>query len=174
MKLWLLDADVIIKLLEIDVFDRLVDLHEVHVASAVVDEVKYFKRDGKRVQVAFENEYIQTGRIVKDIASPDEIKSIITRLPRLRRDTLHTGELESLAILTREESVTMCTFDAAAIKTLPFLGASDRAVSAERLLHESGLTLSPKHTLDPRLTDAYFKSNLEQGRKDFLIEGEFK
>jgi hypothetical protein len=47
LKLWLLDADVIIKLLELDVFDRLADKHELHVAATVVDEVKYYRRDGQ-------------------------------------------------------------------------------------------------------------------------------
>jgi len=52
----LLDADVIIKLLEIDVFDRLADKHELHVASTVVDEVKFYRRGGKKLQVDFRRE----------------------------------------------------------------------------------------------------------------------
>ncbi len=42
MKLWLLDADVVIKFLEIDVFDKLAGLHELHASSSVIDEVKYY------------------------------------------------------------------------------------------------------------------------------------
>ena len=48
MRLWLLDADVVIKFLEIDVFDKLTGLHELHVASSVSDEVKYYRRNGKK------------------------------------------------------------------------------------------------------------------------------
>jgi len=33
LKLWLLDADVVIKFLEIDVFDKLAGLHELHASS---------------------------------------------------------------------------------------------------------------------------------------------
>lgn len=68
MKLWLLDADVIIKLLEIDVFDRLVAMHELHVASTVVDEVKYFRRGGQKFQVDFRQQYIETHRVIETTA----------------------------------------------------------------------------------------------------------
>lgn len=73
MRLWLLDADVVIKFLEIDVFDTLAAQHELHVASSV-----------------------------------------------------------------------------------------------EKLLSISGLTVSPKHKLDVRLSEAYFRSNLDEGEKDFI------
>ena len=61
MKLWLLDADVIIKLLEIDVFDRLVTMHELHVASTVVDEVKFFRRGGQKFQINFRQQCVTWG-----------------------------------------------------------------------------------------------------------------
>jgi hypothetical protein len=86
----------------------------------------------------------------------------------LRQESIHVGEIESLAILVREEKMTLCTFDAAAIRTLPFLGVSDRAISAEMLLRLSGLTLSPQYKLDVRLSEGYFKSNLREGQKDFI------
>ena len=77
--------------------------------------------------------------------------------------------LESLAVLVGQEDLTLCTFDAAAIRSLPFLDATDRAVSAERLLQSSGLTLSPGYKLDPRLSEEYFKSNIELGCQEFIL-----
>ena len=168
MKLWLLDADVIIKLLELDVFDRLADQHEVHVASTVIDEVKYFRREGQKVRVDFRGTYVESGRAVEDSATVEQMQEVVGRLPVLKQQVIHAGELESLAVLVNREDLTLCTFDAAAIRTLPFLDASDRSVSAERLLQSSGLKLSPGHKLDPRLTEEYFKNNLEHGRLEFI------
>ena len=71
MKLWLLDADVIIKLLELDVFDRLAAQHEVHVASTVVDEVKYYRREGQKVRVDFRAVYILPGRVSEASATAE-------------------------------------------------------------------------------------------------------
>jgi hypothetical protein len=69
LKLWLLDADVIIKLLELDVLDRLAKQHELHVASTVVDEVKYYRRngekDGQKIRVDFRQAYITSGRVIE-------------------------------------------------------------------------------------------------------------
>ena len=168
MKLWLLDADVIIKLLELDVFDRLADKHELHVAATVVDEVKYYRRDGQKVRVDFRSVYVASGRVVEATATVVQMQEVINRLPPLKQQVIHAGELESLAVLVQREDLTLCTFDAAAIRTLPFLDASDRSVSAERLLQSSGLKLSPGHKLDVRLTEEYFRSNLEHGRLEFI------
>jgi len=169
LKLWLLDADVVIKFLEIDVFDKLAAQHELHVASSVIGEVKhYYSRSGEKIPVNFREQFIDTGRVVESIAVIEEIKGILKQLPPLKREAIHTGEIESLAILLREEKFTLCTFDYAAIRTLPFLGMSDRAISAEMLLSISGLTVSPKHKLDVRLSEAYFRSNLDEGEKDFI------
>ena len=73
MKLWLLDADVIIKLLEIDVFDKLVDMHDLNVASTVVVEVKHYKRDGRKILVDFRAQYIDSGRVTETSATADEM-----------------------------------------------------------------------------------------------------
>ncbi|MBT0663127.1 hypothetical protein KI809_02335 [Geobacter pelophilus] len=168
MKLWLLDADVIIKLLEIDVFDRLVAMHDLHVASTVVDEVKYYRRAGRKFQVDFRQQYITTGLVTETLATAEEMQEVLRRLPLLRQQGVHAGEIESLAVLVRQEDLTLCTFDAAAIRTLPFLDVTERAVSAERLLRTSGLTLSPGFKLDPRLSEEYFRSNVDQGLREFV------
>jgi len=168
LKLWLLDADVVIKFLEIDVLDKLAGLHELHASSSVIDEVKYYHRDAKKIPVNFRKQYIDTGLVIESSASVDEIHDILKLLPSLKREAIHAGEIESLAILVREKALTFCTFDAAAIRTLPFLSVTDRAISAERLLNSSGLTLSSGNKLDVRLSEAYFRSNVDEGKKDFI------
>jgi len=166
--LWLLDADVIIKFLEIDVFDKLAGMHELHIASSVIDEVKFYRRNGKKISINFRQEYIDPGYVIESSAAIGEIKDVLKCLPSLKREAIHLGEIESLAILVREEALTLCTFDAAAIRTLPFLGMTERAISAERLLNVSGLTLASGHKLDGRLSESYFRSNIDEGKKDFI------
>lgn len=168
MRLWLLDADVVIKFLEIDVFDKLMGLHELHVASSVSDEVKYYRRNGKKIPVNFRQQYIDTGKVIESTALIKEIQDVLKCLPSLKQEAIHAGELESLAILVREEALMLCTFDAAAIQTLPFLSMTERAISAEQLLNLSGLTLASGHKLDVRLSEDYFRSNLNKGKQDFI------
>jgi len=168
LKLWLLDADVIIKLLEIDVFDRLVAMHDLYVTSTVVDEVKYYRRGGQKFQVDFRQQYVDSGLMTETTATAEEMQEVLRRLPVLRRQGVHAGEIESLAVLVRQDDLILCTFDAAAIRALPFLDVTERAVSAERLMQTSGLTLSPGFKLDPRLSESYFRSNIEHGLREFV------
>ena len=143
-------------------------LLELHVASSVIGEVKYYRRNGKRIQVNFRKQYIDPGDVIESTASIGKIQAVLKCLPSLKRDAIHAGETESLAILVREQTLTLCTFDAAAIRTLPFLEVTERAVSAEQLLNLSGLTLATGHKLDARLSEAYFRSNLDKGTQDFI------
>ncbi len=75
MKLWLLDADVTIKLLELGVLDSLAKQHKIHVASTVASEVKYYKKSKQKIQVDFRKVYIDTGK-----------KRITASLERRRRE----------------------------------------------------------------------------------------
>ena len=168
MRLWLLDADVVIIFLEIDVFDKLAELHVLHAASSVIAEVQYYRRSGKKIPINFRQQYINTGAVIESTAAIEEIQDVLKCLPPLKREAIHAGEMESLAILVREEALTLCTFDAAAIRTLPFLGMTERAISAEQLLKVSGLTLASGHIIDVRLSESYFRSNLDEGGKDFI------
>ncbi|MHC1727420.1 MAG: hypothetical protein AB9866_15690 [Syntrophobacteraceae bacterium] len=168
MRLWLLDADVIIKLLELDVFDRLVSQHKIHVASTVIHEVKYYRQNGEKTPVTFRQTYVTQGRVSEVTATVEELKEVMRKLPPLQQQALDAGEIESLATLVKDGELTFCTFDAAAIRALPFLDATTRAISAERLFRLSGLTLSPNHKLDVRLSEEYFRSNLAQGQMEFV------
>jgi len=163
LKLWLLDADVIIDLLSLSLFDKLIKNHKVFAGSTVIGEVKSFKRSNARQSIDLRQQYVENNLIKELSASAEEIKKVLNKLPEIYRDTIHTGELELLAILAREDNLTFCCCDAAAIRTLPFLGLSDRGISVERLLKISGFTRSD---LQDRHTDKYFKDNLAIGKRD--------
>ena len=163
MKLWLLDADVIIDLLSLDVFDRLAGSHEIFAASTVIDEVRFFKRSDEKHPVDLQQQYVSSGLVKELSASPDEIKEVLTKLPAINHENIDPGELESLAILSREEGLIFCSCDAAAIRALPFLDLSDKGISVESLLKSSGLQRSD---LKDRHTDKYFKGNLAIGQEN--------
>ena len=163
MKLWLLDADVIIDLLSLSLFDKLIRNHKVFAGSTVIGEVKSFKRSNERQSIDLRQNYIENGLISEHSASAEEIKKILDKLPKSSRDAIHAGELESLAILVREDNLNFCSCDATAIRTLPLLGLSDRGISVEKLLKLSGLTQS---SLKERHTEKYFKNNLAIGQQE--------
>ncbi len=146
-----------------DVFDKLIKNHEVHVASTVIDEVKFFKKADKKHSINLRQQYVENGLIKENNAISDEIEKILKKLPPLSHDTIDAGELESLAILVKEENLTFCSCDAAAIRALPFLDLSERGISAESLLKSSGLRQSK---LKDKHTDQYFQANLKIGQEN--------
>lgn len=163
MRLWILDADVIIDLLGMDVFDKLAALHEIHAASAVIDEVKHYWQGEIKVLVDFRNKYIQMGLVEELSASADEISNVLSQLPPPKQDALDLGELESLAVLVRDHNLIFCSRDAAAIRAMPFLDVTERGISVESLLSKSGLQ---RRDLKDFHTDEYLKNNLSIGQKD--------
>jgi len=170
LKLWLLDADILIDFLSQNVLDKLATIHEIYAASSVIEEVKYFKRDGKKCPVSFRENYIQPG-LIKEISATTENASILlSRLPLISRSfTIHPGEIESLAILIGDSSLIFCTCDAATIRTLPFLDLTERGVSAEELLKQSGLS---KAGLQDRHTEKYFRTNIAIGKEHKIYQFE--
>ena len=138
MRLWLLDADVIIDLLEIDIFNKLVKKHDVYIVTTVIDdEVQYFYESGDkttpRIYVNLRGEYVERGLIKELSATQVVLKKVLDAQPAIRRGSLDAGELECLAVLLKEETenedneIILCSCDAAAIRTLPALNLSHAA-----------------------------------------------
>lgn len=163
MKLWLLDADIIIDFLSIDVFEKLVELHEIFVASSVVEEVDYYKKDREKIEIDFRAKFIVSGLVQELSATLSETEQMLSSLPPLLRETLHGGEIESLTVLLKNTDLTFCSCDAATIRMLPLLNLSENGVSAEKLLEMSGLS---KSDLQAKHTKEYFKTNLEIGQRE--------
>lgn len=92
MRLWLLDADVIIKLLELDVFNQLAGKHELNAAFTVTNEVKYYRRKGQKISVNFRQTYITPVRVSEVEATVEEMQDAMRRLPPLKQQALHAGE----------------------------------------------------------------------------------
>jgi len=163
LKLWLLDADIIIDFLSIDVFEKLVELHKIFVASSVVEEVDYYKKDREKIEIDFRAKFIDSGLVQELSATLSETEQMLSNLPPLLRETLHVGEIESLTVLLKNTDLTFCSCDAAAIRMLPLLNLSENGVSAEKLLEMSGLS---KSDLQAKHTKEYFKTNLEIGQRE--------
>jgi hypothetical protein len=161
LKLWLLDADVIIDLLAANAFNQLVDIHDVHVAETVANEVKYYKVRGKKIYLDFKGEYVDTGKVMCLSVSVASYSRLIQALPASIYQGMDDGEQESLAALLENLELIFCTCDKAAIMSLPFLNCEDRGISTERLLRESGVTAS---VIYEKNTEKYFRACLGEGQ----------
>ena len=163
LKLWILDADVIIDLLSFEVFETLTNHCELHLSSTVIEEVKYYKKSSVKVQVDFRAEYVGTGKVTEVSASRDDLEEVRNLLPALYKQGIGAGELESLAVLNKNRELVFCSMDGLAIKSLPFIDMADNGISVERLLKQSGVTVNG---LKKTHTEEYFKTKLGEGQQD--------
>lgn len=151
-----------------ELFDLLVKNFEIYAESSVIDQIKYCRRSGRSIPIQFRRDYVEKDLVKELVATTDDLKDLYSKIPLKYQPTIHSGEIESLAVLLKREDLIFCSCDSATIRVLPLLDISERGISAEKLLANSGLG-NPKKLLE-RHKEEYFKDNLQIGREYKIYE----
>jgi hypothetical protein len=96
-KLLLLDADVVIDLHSLGLFDRIIKGYEVHITKTVLNEALYFKSGGARTKINIRGRVTIIENV--DVAHLQAVRNE-AKEARLGIDL---GELEAIACLRQEE-----------------------------------------------------------------------
>jgi hypothetical protein len=157
----ILDANVIIKACEIDIWTRLIGECSVVVPSIVVHAEAIFYNTTSGVVVIDLPELVTLGKLKEEPATAEELTAIYRVFDRLFAGQMHDGELEALALLKSEKlaDAVYCTGDGPAIEALALLDLSYKGISMEKLLLTCGL----KKPLEQQYTEPFFKKHLEIG-----------
>jgi predicted nucleic acid-binding protein len=154
-KLLLLDADVVIDLHSLDLFDILAKAYNVMVTQEVFREAKWYPKRGKKIAIDIEDKV----SIITDI-SIDRVHEVYSEA-REARLTIDDGEATSIAyIIQKKEDLRFCTCDKAAIILLSYMGLEKDAVSLETALRES----SHHKKLFPRHLKSEFQDCVKEGK----------
>lgn len=155
-KLLLLDADVVIDLHTLGLFDRINKGFEIHITKTVLDEASYFKSGGARTKIDIRNRVT----VIENVA--------VEHLQKVRNEAkearlgIDPGEMEAIACLMQEdEGLIFCTCDQAAIKLLAFMNLEERSVSFEKALRSTGYQ---KKNLYPRHWEKKFTECIREGK----------
>jgi hypothetical protein len=155
-KLLLLDADVVIDLHALSLFDRINKGFEIHITKTVLDEASYFKSGGARTKIDIR--YRVT--VIENVA--------VEHLQTIRNEAMEArlgidpGEMEAIACLIQEdEGLIFCTCDQAAIKLLAFMNLEEKSVSMEKALRTTGYQ---KKNLYPRHWEKTFTECIREGK----------
>ena len=155
-KLLLLDADVIIDLHTLGLFEKITKTYEVYVTRTVLSEAEYFKRGGKKHKIDISD--IVT--VISDV-DLDSLKKVQGEAKESRLG-IDPGELESIAYLSNaEEEVTFCTCDKAAIKLISYMELETKSISVEKAVKGAG---HYKKNLYPRHFEKMFKECINDGK----------
>ena len=155
-KLLLLDADVVIDLHTLGLFDRINKGFEIQITKTVLDEASYFKSGGARTKIDIRNRVT----VIENVAV-EHLQTVRNEAKEARLG-IDPGEMEAIACLIQEhEGLIFCTCDQAAIKLLAFMNLEERSVSIEKALRSTGYQ---KKNLYPRHWEKTFTECIREGK----------
>lgn len=139
LKLLILDANVVIYLHELGVWQKLISASDVHLARTVVaDEAVYYEADGENIPIDLSGDERQA-RIQEFEVSLADIVRFRDQFDPVYVGELDPGETESLAFLTQSKGFLIASGDAIVYRVLGRLNRSDQGISLEEILQKVGL-----------------------------------
>lgn len=169
MKIFLLDADVIIWCAENDKLDPLFKGKKIKIPNVIYEQVRYIEdpQTRERKTIRFQK-YINNGSLEKiDNPVSDDIKEIrntYKRCPHLAE--LDEGEVECITLLKKKPNYSFCTGDKGAIRVLGFLQFSEQTVSLEEILRGA-------QNIRESFTKQYKEKYLREGSDLWVQYGEW-
>ena len=164
-KLLLLDADVVIHLFELGIWEDVIQRCDVHLAGTVIGEADhYVDAEGFHHEIDLQP-YVADKRIARFDLEPKDMDVFKKRFGITYLERLDPGETESLTyLLTARGECTICSADKIVFRVLGALRRSDQALSLEEILQQIGLG----RRLSRQFTRAYREEWTRKGFEDGL------
>jgi hypothetical protein len=171
-KCLLLDANVVIKLFSLGLWNALMKQCEIHLSEIVVGEANYFE-DSKGVRHDIDlSPCIESGQVQVFSHSATDLMKFRKSFDCIYLEKLDPGETESLVhlLLEKSEDIYLCSADAIVIRVLGNLKLSENGVSLEEVLDQFKL----RRNLEPHFTKTFRQRWSQDGLADSLYGGGFK
>jgi len=154
-RLLLLDADVVIDLHSLSLFEKICRAYNICLTRDVFEEARYYKKDGTKIDID-----------IKDVVIIENVN--LESLRKVQREVkearlgIDPGESTSIAYINQtEERMTFCSCDKAAIKLISYMELEQKTISLERALRDTGYH---KRNLYPRHLEKTFKAAVNEGK----------
>ncbi len=154
-RLLLLDADVIIDLHALDLFEKVSKAYDICLTRDVFGEARYYKKGGAKIAID-----------IKDVTITEDVD--LESLRKVKREAkesrlgIDPGESTSIAYLIQaKEEITFCSCDQAAIKLVSYMELEQKSISLEKALIKAGYH---GKKLYPRHLEKTFKSYIKEGK----------
>ena len=137
MKVFLLDADVIIWCAENNKLDALFKNKRIKIPKVIYEQVKYIEdpETDERKTIQFDKYLEDKSLEIIDNPITDDIEDIrntYKQCPEIAE--IHSGEVECISLLKDRPNYSFCTGDKSAIRVLGYLQLSEQAISLEELI----------------------------------------
>ena len=138
--LLLLDANVVIYLFKLHIWNDFIKRCDVQLARSVIKEARFYEDDDGEQQHFDLNEYVKSSEVNAFEISLSELDGFLSRFDATYFDKLDPGETESLAhLLLSQQTCRICSADAIVFRVLGNLKQSHAGISLEETLSEIGL-----------------------------------
>lgn len=164
-KLLLLDANVVICLFELGLWDHIVKQCDVHLSPVVIDESDYYMDAngiGHKIDL---NPYLRDGAITTFAVPMNQVMAFRAEFSKCYEGDIDDGEAESLTyLLNSNDEYTICSADHIVFQILGSRYKSSQGISLEELLKAVGKS----QKLDYWFTKAFREDKTRLGFADGL------
>jgi len=155
-RLLLLDADVVIDLHSLGLFEKICRAYDVYVTQEVYEEATYFKKGGSKKTINIADKVV----VIKNVDLEDLGK--VEKEAKEARLVIDPGESTSIAYINQtEERMTFCSCDKAAIKLISYMELEQKSISLEKALRSAGYHGKKFY---PRHLEKTFKAAVNEGK----------
>jgi hypothetical protein len=144
-KLLLLDANIVIHLFKLGIWDKVVTQCDIRLAHTVVEEAHFYETDeGERVDFDLAP-YVAAAQVHVFDVMPSDLVRFRRTFKALFLEQMDPGETESLAwLLANPSEPRLCSADAIVFRVLGALGLAERGISLEEILSQVPRSLDQK------------------------------
>ena len=164
----LFDANIIIELYKLGVWEALISKVEVIVPSTVArDEALFHSADEGGIPSPINlSDLLNSGKIKEAIATAEEMAALDNVFDRVFIRGLDPGEAEAIALLHAGSigDPKFCTADKAAIQALAMINRRELGISMEQILKESGL----QKNIGIQFKTEFLKRWLDKGSQNLI------
>jgi len=140
--LLLLDANVVIKLFQIDLWDRLLDQCDIHLSRTIATTEAHFFEDDEGERHDFDlSGYEASGTVTVFDVSLAQDAELTKHFGPAYLERFDPGEREALAhLVTSSDPYIICSADSIVFKAMGFLNRAEQGVSLEEILQQTGFS----------------------------------
>lgn len=165
--LLLLDANVVIKLFQMDLWDRLLEKCDVYLSRTIATIEAHFFEDDQGERHDFDlSPYEASGAINVFDVSLSQDAELTKHFDPVYLDRFDAGEREALAhLVTSSDPYMICSADSIVFKVLGFLNLAEQGISLEEILQKTGFD----HPMSWEFSKAFREKYTRDGFNDRLM-----
>ena len=159
--LLLLDAGVIIKLFEFEIWEAFLERCDVHLSKTIMEEALYYIDSNDEQKPIHLSDY-KAKMTVHDV-SVSQVQELKKIFGRVLLERLDAGEAELLAVVHNSpENYRICSADAVVYRVLPALSKGSQGISLEEVLTQIGLSRKVSWPYNKRFRETYTQRGFEE------------